>query len=109
VERQCIVHGGEEGVDGLVGLDAVCITLEKGWTSMASNHICSATMMYWLPLPDRGWKHPMSSVKILFLRRSNSWIELASAVVVTVVTCGVDWGCWVDQICWRMKKSINKR
>ena len=28
---------------------------------------CNATMMYWLPLHARGWKRPVSSVKILLI------------------------------------------
>ena len=74
----------------------------KGRTRMALL-LCNATMMYWLPLRARGWKRPVSSVKMC--DRGSSWSSTVLAAragpwAVSPAGGEGDRGL-VDRMCWR--------
>lgn len=72
----------------------------NGWTRMALDRACKATIMYWLLLLERGWNCPVSSVNRRLM--GSSWSSIAFAVGAVGVVVGVVVGIsfvFVDLIC----------
>ena len=68
----------------------------KGWTRIALL-LCRATMRYWLPLAARGWKRPVSLVKMREIGISHSVMSVWDALVgLGVAGCVV-----VERMCCR--------